>query len=62
MLEVLRKPAADKGKPPLTLEQLLEGLAKSVPGFIGLSRTFATTPLLASCSSMQKGSKRAQGL
>jgi predicted nucleic acid-binding protein len=34
MLEVLRKQAADKRKPPLTLSQLLDGLAKSVPGFI----------------------------
>ena len=34
MLEVLRKQAADKRKPPLTLEQLLAGLSKSVPGFI----------------------------
>ncbi len=34
MLEVLRKQAADKKKPPLTLEQLLDGLARSVPGFI----------------------------
>jgi predicted nucleic acid-binding protein len=32
--EVLRQQAADKKKPPLTLEQLLEGLARSVPGFI----------------------------
>lgn len=34
MLEVLRKQAADKRKPLTTLEQLLEGLAKSVPHFV----------------------------
>lgn len=34
MLEVLRQQAADKKKPPLTLEHLLDGLARSVPGFV----------------------------
>lgn len=34
MLEVLRKQAADKRKPPLTFSQLLDGLTRSVPGFI----------------------------
>ncbi len=34
MRRVPGKQAADTAKPPLTLEQLLDGLAKSVPGFI----------------------------
>ncbi|ATB30750.1 PIN domain-containing protein [Melittangium boletus] len=34
MLEVLRKQAADKQKPRCTLEELLDGLARSVPGFV----------------------------
>ena len=42
MLEVLRKQAADKKNPPLTLEQLLDGLAWSVPGFIKDVRDYLT--------------------
>ncbi len=34
MLTVLRKQAADKKRPPTTFEQLLDGLSKSVPGFV----------------------------
>lgn len=42
MHEVLRKQAADKRKPPLTLEQLLDGLARSVPGFVKDVRDYLT--------------------
>ncbi len=40
MLAVLRKQAADKKKPPTTFEQLLEGLARSVPGFVADVRAY----------------------
>ncbi|MCP3104949.1 PIN domain-containing protein [Myxococcus sp. K15C18031901] len=34
MLDVLRRQAEDKRRPPMTLDQLLDGLSRSVPGFI----------------------------
>ena len=34
LVRVLTQQAADKKNPPLSLEQLLDGLARSVPGFI----------------------------
>jgi predicted nucleic acid-binding protein len=39
MMEVLRKQAADKRKPPVTFEQHLEGLSRSVPHFVDDVRT-----------------------
>ncbi len=40
MLAVLRKQAADKRQPPTTFEQLLDGLARSVPGFVADVRAY----------------------
>lgn len=40
LVGVLTQQAADKGNPPLTLDQLLGGLARSVPGFISEVRAW----------------------
>ncbi|PTL76568.1 PIN domain-containing protein [Vitiosangium sp. GDMCC 1.1324] len=48
LVRVLTQQAADKRNPPLTLDQLLEGLARSVPGFIAEVRAWRAERLLES--------------
>ncbi|MFL5354230.1 PIN domain-containing protein [Archangium sp.] len=48
LVRVLTQQAADKRNPPLTLDQLLEGLARSVPGFIAEVRVWLAEQPLAS--------------
>ncbi len=48
LVRVLTLQAADKRNPPLTLDQLLDGLARSVPGFISEVRAWLAERLLES--------------
>ena len=38
MIDLIRDAAGDLDRPPKTFEEYLDGLAKSVPGFVGTVR------------------------